>query len=239
MSDLLGGIASALGGIGATYLSHNLGGQAAEKQYYLNKKAVDYQNAYNHPKAQMQRLAEAGLNPKSLGDGMTQPSGSFSVAAPQPGKATNPVAEAIDYAVSLANIDNIEAMTRSHEAAANKTRVDTLLSGQDFILNGLDIKHYLQTGYRQNMSPLNMAAAAVAKFFAGSGIPGPAALGAAVSSLGNTVGGAVYDAKEAASAAIKRAVGKASDKGKSYINKGKSYINTVRAAAQRVRGFNR
>ena len=38
----------------------------------LNKQMFDYQNAYNTPKAQMQRLKDAGLNPALMyGQGTT------------------------------------------------------------------------------------------------------------------------------------------------------------------------
>lgn len=59
---VMGGAQAALGGVG-TRKQYHRSKKLAAWQNELNKQFLDYQNLYNSPKAQMERFAEAGLNP--------------------------------------------------------------------------------------------------------------------------------------------------------------------------------
>ena len=96
-------IAPAIGGalIGA---AGNLIGQGANAfaSRRANKRMVDFwnmQNEYNHPKAQMQRLQEAGLNPNLVyGEGTSGATGQADqIGRPDKPEFGNPLSEIVTY----------------------------------------------------------------------------------------------------------------------------------------------
>lgn len=88
--------------------------------YEYSKKLIDYQNAYNSPKAQMQRLAEAGLNPNLI-YGSNAPSGqsgsSEMSASTQPGPSFT-TADIASSALAMAQMRQAEAARENLTADA-------------------------------------------------------------------------------------------------------------------------
>jgi hypothetical protein len=69
LGKIFGGVASGIGqlfGIGRGRRQNKRNIQNMQLQHDLDKKMFDYQNAYNTPLMQMQRLKDAGLNPNLM-----------------------------------------------------------------------------------------------------------------------------------------------------------------------------
>ena len=69
LGKIFGGIASGIGslfGIGRGKRQNKRNRRNMEYQHQLDKQMFDYQNAYNTPAMQMQRLKDAGLNPNLM-----------------------------------------------------------------------------------------------------------------------------------------------------------------------------
>jgi hypothetical protein len=72
LSSVGGGVLGALFSIGARKKAFKRSKQLMDKQFKMDKDMFDYQNAYNTPVQQMQRLKDAGLNPALMyGQGTT------------------------------------------------------------------------------------------------------------------------------------------------------------------------
>lgn len=85
-----------------------------------SKELIDYQNAYNTPKSQMERLAEAGLNP-NLVYGSSAPSGqsaSSELSATAQGISPYSTADVASRALSIAQMKQTEAAAENLTADA-------------------------------------------------------------------------------------------------------------------------
>lgn len=112
----LGPILGAVGAIGSSLIS-NVG--AKQRQNLANRQNVEFwnmQNKYNTPKAQMERLKEAGLNPNLIyGSGQTNTgvAGSIAASKPAPYNIQNPVPAAIAAGMYTPQKAYVEAKTVS------------------------------------------------------------------------------------------------------------------------------
>lgn len=99
---LLGAAAiSAGGGLIGGFLNRQSSMEAMDYQAELNQRAIDRQNAYNHPLAQRQRYEEAGLNPylAMTDSGNQSASAQTSLAQPDVGTPISQAAQSIGNAV--------------------------------------------------------------------------------------------------------------------------------------------
>lgn len=95
-----------------------------------SKEMIDYMNAYNHPKAQMQRLAEAGLNPNLIygnaGVNQSSENSTMSAQTNQPNYTSTDIAQAalamsqIKQQGASVNLLNAEARLKNAEAEAKE-----------------------------------------------------------------------------------------------------------------------
>lgn len=114
--SLIGGITS----IGSNLLGNQSRKNEAKRAFNYSKRMFDYQNAYNTPARQMQRLREAGLNPALMyGQGTTGNAQGYPQMQPQ--QMQNPLQ--LDALRSIAEIKNIEAQT-------NKTNAEVTLTNR-------------------------------------------------------------------------------------------------------------
>jgi len=131
---MLGGIISGIGNLAGSYFGYKGQKEANKTNIQLAEQARQHdismwnaQNAYNTPAMQMQRLKEAGLNPNLVyGSGAGQTTASPPPKAPVP-KVDNELASLAqmsltpmislyqDWQVKKAQIDNLEAETRSKQ----------------------------------------------------------------------------------------------------------------------------
>jgi len=140
LGAVLGGPVGGLVGSLASSLLGNRGAkrrqQAADAQ---NIKFWEMQNAYNTPKAQMGRLKDAGLNPNLIygSNANTGIAGSVSPSKASPYNVQNPVPSAVQTALSVAQIKNIDSITNKNDAETARTlgltpfQVNTALSKAD------------------------------------------------------------------------------------------------------------
>ena len=128
----IGPILGALGSIGSSLIG-NIG--AKKRQAQADKLNVDFwkmQNQYNLPKAQMQRLKDAGLNPNliygSSPAGASGSAGSISPSKAAPYSIQNPVPSAAQTALLGPQIANqkAEALLKLSQAATNKSTKDAI-----------------------------------------------------------------------------------------------------------------
>lgn len=96
-----------------------------ELQTQAQKDLIDYQNEYNKPSAQMQRLAEAGLNPNLVYGSAAPPGQSGNAAAPAghspSGWNTSDVAGAM---LQMAQMKQAQSTINLQESAAEKNRAE-------------------------------------------------------------------------------------------------------------------
>lgn len=95
----------------------------ADKQFALDQTAIDRQNAYNSPLAQMGRYTDAGLNPNLIyqsGGSSGNQGSAASYNAPQIGAVTGPIPDFTgmldqyqNFQMKGAQVDNIEAQTEN------------------------------------------------------------------------------------------------------------------------------
>ena len=112
--SLIGGITS----IGSNLLGNKSRKKEASRAFNYSKRMFDYQNAYNTPTKQMQRLREAGLNPALMyGQGTTGNAQGYPQMQPQ--QMQNPLQ--LDALRSIAEIKNIEAQTSKTNAEVTLT----------------------------------------------------------------------------------------------------------------------
>lgn len=155
---LLGGPAgAAVGGIAGAGLSY-LQDQQVKAQNKANKAAVnaanaydmytwDLANAYNNPKAQAQRLLDAGFNPYTQG---AIDAGNASGTAGSNGVAqqavANKVAQAMQIAQAGANLANVKANTALTEAQARIADNNGIISDFERDYAQSEYDNFLETG---------------------------------------------------------------------------------------------
>lgn len=119
-----------------------------ELAYELNKKALDYQNAYNQPNAQLARLRAAGLNPLYYGlDGnssngapfQTQPMENSVAQAQQAEQAqqanlNNAIANTLSAAKTMAEVRQMDAQTELTKQQIPQVQSETALNRQELTL---------------------------------------------------------------------------------------------------------
>ena len=147
-SGILSGLGAVLGGpvggLVGSLASSILGNRGARRRQQQadrqNIKFWEMQNAYNTPKAQMGRLKDAGLNPNLIygsGSANTGIAGSVSPSKASPYNVQNPVPSAVQTALSVAQIKNIDSITNKNDAETARTlgltpfQVNTALSKAD------------------------------------------------------------------------------------------------------------
>lgn len=114
----VGGLLSGVGnlfGIGRGRRQNKMNRKNMKYQFELDKKMWEYQNAYNTPERQMQRLREAGLNPHLMyGQGTTGNASGAPQTKQLPAYAETPVDTApfISGLQQMAQIKNIQAQTK-------------------------------------------------------------------------------------------------------------------------------
>lgn len=117
LGSALGGIASGIGslfGIGRGRRQNKRNIQNMKMQYKLDKNMFDYQNAYNTPAQQMQRLKSAGLNPALMyGQGTTGNASGYPQTKPLPQYQETPVdtQPIMSGAIAAAQLKQIKTQT--------------------------------------------------------------------------------------------------------------------------------
>lgn len=123
--NLLQGAVSGL--INNAFYKRNLNLQVAAQ-----KDLMDYQNQYNTPSAQMQRLAEAGLNP-NLVYGSNAPAGTSGNASAPSGVANPGNYNSADVASAMLHIQQAKAQDASIENLRAETRLKNAeAAGKEF-----------------------------------------------------------------------------------------------------------
>lgn len=127
------GIAQGIGGLNAGGKEFGMNKQLMMQQFKLNKEMYDYQNAYNTPAMQMQRLKDAGLNPALMyGQGTTGNASGFPQAqtvAPYQHRPTDfqPLLSSI-ATTSQSNLQDVTAIGQGIDnARKTKTFKDDVL----------------------------------------------------------------------------------------------------------------
>lgn len=120
--------AGILGSFASANLNYKNSRKLMKYQFDLNQQAIDAQNAYNLPSAQMQRLSDAGLNPNLVygnGSVVGNTSDAAKTGLGQPGQAHfEDVIMKNNLALQRAQIANIEADTElKHENALTQGSV--------------------------------------------------------------------------------------------------------------------
>ena len=130
-TGLLGGLFS----IGARKKAFKRSKQLMDKQFKMDKEMWDYQNAYNTPVRQMQRLKDAGLNPALMyGQGTT---GNANNMVQSKFTELSPYTSATDIAQSTAagvQLSMANAQKKLAESQAYKNTVDGLYRTKDYDL---------------------------------------------------------------------------------------------------------
>lgn len=120
MAAIAPAIIGAATSIGSNLLGNQSRKKEAKRAFNYSKRMFDYQNAYNTPAKQMQRLREAGLNPALMyGQGTTGNAQGYPQMQPQ--QMQNPLQ--LEALRSIAEIKNIEAQT-------NKTNAEVTLTNR-------------------------------------------------------------------------------------------------------------
>lgn len=121
LGGLGGGLTSGLLGLGSSLLSNKGALRRQQLADQQNIKFWQMQNAYNTPKAQMERLKQAGLNPALIygsGSAQTGIAGAVAPSKPAPYNVKNPVpAQAL---LLDAETKNIQARTLKTQAEASR-----------------------------------------------------------------------------------------------------------------------
>lgn len=126
-------VGSLVGSIGSGRKAYHRSKKLMDKQFAMDKSMYDYQNQYNLPSAQMERLKKAGLNPALMyGQGTTgnaagYPQSKFTqlnpyMSAGDIGQVAN---ASIQMALVKAQKENIDADTDVKETSAARNRVLT------------------------------------------------------------------------------------------------------------------
>lgn len=117
---------------GGQLLDFGLGQLSSAIQFKRQRRMLDHINRYNHPRAQMQRLEEAGINPHAA---YASPSaGGMSGSLPSVGKPTQ-TASYMDYRIKSAQTDlvqkNSDIATQKREQ--EKIRTEMMQSVHDYM----------------------------------------------------------------------------------------------------------
>ena len=130
-TGLLGGLFS----IGARKKAFKRSKELMNKQFNMDKQMWDYQNAYNTPVRQMQRLKDAGLNPALMyGQGTT---GNANNMVQSKFTELSPYTSATDIAQSTAagvQMSMMNAQKKLAESQAYKNTIDGLYRTKDYEL---------------------------------------------------------------------------------------------------------
>lgn len=144
----------------AKQLEWQAGWNMKEQQlaYELNKQALDYQNAYNQPNAQLARLRAAGLNPLYYGlDGnssngapfQTQPMENSVSQAQQAAQAeqanfNNAIANTLTAAKTMAEVRQMDAQTELTKQQIPQIQSETALNRYELtwrpVKNGMELR---------------------------------------------------------------------------------------------------
>lgn len=125
--------------------------RAMDKQQALNIEAWNMQNAYNTPAQQMERLKDAGLNPKLIyGDGANAPNmaGNLDPAdapvreAPDYAQGVNPVMQYLGIRQMDAQYRNTVASTQAMESASALRDIQQALSSLNLSKETIRSKSY-------------------------------------------------------------------------------------------------
>lgn len=123
-SKLVGTLAPTIGGIAGDLFGNNRDRKLWREQQQWNLDQWNRQNAYNHPKAQMERLKEAGLNPRLVyqqgGAGATGQAGSVSPVNPPKSRTSNYGQTALEGILAYQNIEQNKLIHSVTEAQAKK-----------------------------------------------------------------------------------------------------------------------
>lgn len=122
-----------------------------ERQVSAQKELIDYQNEYNSPSAQMERLAEAGLNP-NLVYGSAAPAGtSGNASAPaghSPSYDTLDVSQAM---LAMQQMKQVNSTMNLQDANAEKARAEARFTNQQADrYNELVDTQIFEAGYRMD-----------------------------------------------------------------------------------------
>lgn len=118
MASIAPAIIGAATSLGSTLFGNQARKKESRRAFDYSKRMFDYQNAYNTPSKQMQRLRKAGLNPALMyGQGTTGNAQGYPQMQPQ--QMQNPLQ--LEALRSIAEIKNIEAQT-------NKTNAEVTLT---------------------------------------------------------------------------------------------------------------
>ena len=126
-------IAGLVGSIGSSRKAYHRSKKLMDKQFAMDKEMFDYQNKYNLPSAQMERLKSAGLNPALMyGQGTTgnasgYPQSKFTQLNPymNAGDIGTLANASINMAMLKAQKDNIESDTEVKKTSATRNKVLT------------------------------------------------------------------------------------------------------------------
>lgn len=136
-SALIGGAVNAVTSLFGTKMTNEARKREAEYAYKKQQEAVDKQNAYNSPAAQVTRLAAAGLNPNVVYGANGQVTGE-QTATPEytPAPLDNPVgqlgqvgSEMINSTIGLKDLRNKTALTAAQIATENSEAYCNWLTG--------------------------------------------------------------------------------------------------------------
>ena len=139
LSGLAGGIGPGLFSLGSSMLT-NKGAQ--RRQNLANSQNIEFwnmQNAYNTPKAQMERLQAAGLNPNLIygSNANTGVAGSIAPSKAAPYNIKNPVP--LQAALLTAQIDNMNANTK--KTLEDAKQIEQLTGGK---VTNLELRNEIQ-----------------------------------------------------------------------------------------------
>lgn len=126
-------VGSLVGSIGSGRKAYHRSKKLMDKQFAMDKSMYDYQNQYNLPSAQMERLKKAGLNPALMyGQGTTgnasgYPQSKFTqlnpyMSAGDIGQVAN---ASIQMAMLNAQKENVESDTKVKKTTAQRNRILT------------------------------------------------------------------------------------------------------------------
>ena len=125
-------VAGLAGSIGSGRKAYHRSKKLMDKQFAMDREMYDYQNKYNLPSAQMQRLKAAGLNPALMygqgttGNASNQPQTKFTQLNPymQAGDIGTLANAGIQMALANAQKENIEADTTKKVTASKVDKAE-------------------------------------------------------------------------------------------------------------------
>lgn len=180
VNTFMGNFSQSLGDMTMNKKNREFARKEAEKNYERGLEMWNMTNAYNTPSAQMQRYAEAGLNPNLIYGQGTPGNSSSSVPAYQPAKnelrISNPTAPEISvvqdalikrqmYEKLVSETENKDTDTRYKEVMT--TLNDLKAFGQQMFNKkqyGVDYSKYLRYDEKGNAVPYELGSNSIATF---------------------------------------------------------------------------